>query len=110
MKKVKGRQIENKKEDKQPEKLFFAKEYWTGDSRDGQVVNGDGYHYYLITGRGKILEAFEYYERDDGTSVVSPLPEMLNVGWIDDLGFEDFEVLDEITEDEYEAVKEQVVG
>ena len=86
--------------------VVFAKEYWTGDSRDGHLVNGDGYHYYQITKQGRILEAYEYYEKDDGTSVVSPLPEMLNIGWIDDLGFDDLEVLDFIDEVEYEHIKQ----
>jgi hypothetical protein len=86
--------------------IMFAKEYWTGDSRDGRLVNGDGYHYYQLTKDGKILEAFEYYEREDGTSVVSPLPEMRNVHWIEDLGFDDLEVLDMIPESEFQQVKE----
>jgi hypothetical protein len=86
--------------------VMFAKEYWTGDSRDGRLVNGDGYHYYQLTKDGKILEAFEYYEREDGTSVVSPLPEMRNVHWIEDLGFDDLEVLDVIPESEFQSVKE----
>ncbi|NRA64111.1 MAG: hypothetical protein HRU19_06475 [Pseudobacteriovorax sp.] len=85
--------------------VVFAKEYWTGDSRDGHLVNGDGYHYYQITKKGRILEAYEYYEKDDGTYVVSPLPEMLNIDWIKDLGFDDLEVLDFIDESEYECIK-----
>lgn len=87
--------------------IVFAKEYWTGDSRDGHVVNGDGYHYYQITKNGMILDAYECYERDDGTLVVSPLPEMLNIDWIKDLGFEDLEVLDFIEESEYTNIKRQ---
>ncbi len=87
--------------------IVFAKEYWFGDSRDGHIVNGDGYHYYQLTKHGKILEAYEYYEKDDGTSVVSPLPEMLNIDWIKDLGFDDLEVLDFISEHEYQHIKEQ---
>ena len=90
--------------------IVFAKEYWTGDSRDGQVVNGDGYHYYRLTDSGKILEAYEFYENDDGTEIVSPLPEMNNVDWIADLGFEDLEVLDMIPESEYERIKEMTVS
>lgn len=86
--------------------VLFAREYWAGDSRDGHIVNGDGYHYYLLTKQGKILEAYEYYEKEDGTTVVSPLPEMQNIDWIRDLGFEDFEVLDMIPEHEYLRIKE----
>jgi hypothetical protein len=86
--------------------ITWAKEYWTGDSRDGRLVNGDGYHYYQITRDGKILEAYEYYEKEDGSFVVSPLPEMRNIHWIEDLGFDDLEVLDFISESEYLRVKE----
>lgn len=84
----------------------FAREYWTGDSRDGVLVNGDGYHYYRMTKEGKILEAYEYYETEDGREFVSPLPEMLNIHWIDDLGFEDFEALDTIKEFDFQRIKE----
>lgn len=91
---------------REKDEVLFVKEYWFGDSRDGHVVNGDGYHYYQMTKHGKILEAYEYYEKDDGTSVVSPLPEMLNIGWIEDLGFDDLEVLDMISESEYLFIKE----
>lgn len=92
----------------QKQDIVWAKEYWTGDSRDGRLVNGDGYHYYQITRDGKILEAYEYYEKEDGTYVVSPLPEMRNIHWIDDLGFDDLEVLDFISESEYLRIKESL--
>ncbi len=91
-------------------KIKYVKEYWTGDSRDGSLVNGDGYHYYRMTSDGKILEAFECYETDDGTEVVSPLPEMINIHWKDDLGFEDMEDLDSVTESEFEHIKEVAAG
>ena len=90
--------------------VMFAKEYWTGDSRDGCLVNGDGYHYYRMTKDGRILEAYEYYETVDGREFVSPLPEMLNVHWINDLGFEDFEALDIIKEDDFTHVKDIISG
>ncbi len=86
--------------------VMFAKEYWTGDSRDGAVVNGDGYHYYRMSPDGRILEAYEFYETDDGVEVVSPLPEMQNIDWIKDLGFEDMEALDVIDENEFTRVRE----
>jgi hypothetical protein len=88
------------------EDLVFAREYWTGDSRDGALVNGDGYHYYRMTTSGKILEAYECYELDDGRECANPLPEMLNVNWIEDLGFEDFEALDMIKETEFSRIKD----
>jgi hypothetical protein len=88
------------------DQAVFVKEYWTGDSRDGAVVNGDGYHYYRMAEDGKILEAYEFYETDDGVEVASPLPEMLNVNWQRDLGFDDMEALDKIDEHEFDRVKE----
>jgi hypothetical protein len=92
------------------EELLFAREYWTGDSRDGTLVNGDGYHYYRMTKSGKILEAYECYELDDGRECANPLPEMLNVNWIEDLGFEDFEALDMIKESEFSRIKNIAFG
>ncbi|MGE0173153.1 MAG: hypothetical protein AB7T49_10220 [Oligoflexales bacterium] len=85
--------------------IVFAKEYWTGDSRDGRMVNGDGYHYYQMSRTGKIIEAYEFYEHEDGTEVVSTLPEMLNVNWITDLGFQDLDVLDIVPESEFDRIR-----
>jgi len=93
-----------------PEELIFAKEYWTGSSRDGVLEDGDGYHYYRMTKSGKILEAYEFYELDDGRECVAPLPEMLNVHWINDLGFDDFEALDMIKEIEFSRIKDIATG
>ncbi len=89
--------------------IIFAKEYWTGDSRDGAVVNGDGYHYYRMSRTGLIMEAYEFYETDDGVEVAAPLPEMLNVDWMKDLGFEDLDALDVIDEREFERIKDLTV-
>ncbi len=94
----------------EPVKEQYAREYWTGDSRDGRLVNGDGYHYYRFSGSGLIIEAYEYYEHDDGTEVVSPLPEMQNVDWYKDLGFEDLDALDLITEADFSRIKSILVS
>ena len=94
----------------EPEELVFAKEYWTGDSRDGVLENGDGYHYYRMTKSGKILEAYECYELEDGRECANPLPEMLNIHWINDLGFDDFEALDLIKELEFSRIKDIASG
>ena len=94
----------------EPEETVFAKEYWTGDSRDGVLENGDGYHYYRMTKSGKILEAYECYELEDGRECANPLPEMLNVHWINDLGFDDFEALDLIKELEFSRIKDIASG
>jgi hypothetical protein len=87
---------------------IFAREYWTGDSRDGALVNGDGYHYYRISGDGLILEAYECYETDDGEEVVSPLPEMQNIHWTRDLGFDDMDELDIIREDDFQRIRKML--
>ena len=92
------------------EELLFAREYWTGASRDGVLEDGDGYHYYRMTKSGKILEAYECYELDDGRECAAPLPEMLNVHWINDLGFEDFEALDMIKEVDFSRIKDIASG
>ena len=84
--------------------IIFAKEYWTGDSRDGVIVNGDGFHYFRMKPTGLILEAYEVYEGEDGEEVVTPLPEMQQVDWIQGLGFDDLEALDIIEEVEFREV------
>lgn len=86
--------------------VMYAREYWTGDSRDGAVVNGDGYHYYRMRKDGLIIEAYEFYETDDGVEVAAPLPEMQNIDWKLDLGFEDLDALDLIDENEFSRVRE----
>lgn len=84
---------------------IFTKEYWSGDSKDGGLINGDGYHFFRMEPKGRIIEAYEMYEREDGEEVVTAMPEMHNVSWIDDLGFEDLEVLDQIEEREFDRIK-----
>jgi hypothetical protein len=86
--------------------VIYAREYWTGDSRDGAVVNGDGYHYYRMSKAGLIMEAYELYETDDGVEVACPLPEMQNVDWMRDLGFDDLDALDVIDENEFTRIRE----
>lgn len=90
------------------EKVIFSREYWNGHSRDGAIVNGDGYHYYKMSPEGLIFEAYEVYEKEDGEEVVSPLPEMILVDWCRDLGFEDFEVLDLISEYEFDRIRNTI--
>lgn len=87
------------------EEHMFTREYWTGDSRDGALVNGDGYHFFKMEPKGTILEAYELYETDEGDEIVTPLPEMLRVGWLSDLGFEDFDVLEFIDQKEFDRIK-----
>ena len=87
------------------ERFLYTREYWVGDSRDGVLVNGDGYHFFRMLADGLILEAFEVYESEEGDEVVTPLPEMQNVGWLKDLGFADMEELDMIEESEFIRIK-----
>ena len=103
-----SRSIPNKSSDTDTgEKFQYFKEYWTGDSRDGALVNGDGYHYYRMKDGGLIAEAYEHYETDDGEEVASPLPEMIGVHWVKDLGFDDEnEALEAVPQTEFERVKE----
>jgi hypothetical protein len=100
---------DNTKNSEQPEKTdptnLFVKEYWTGDSRDGSMTNGDGYHFFQMKADGNILEAYEVYETDGGEVIATPLPEMINVGWLSDLGFEDFADLETVEEREFKHVK-----
>lgn len=88
--------------------IHYRKDYWTGHSRDGEVKNGDGFHYFKMSPCGTILEAFEIYETEDGDPVVCPLPEMQNVNWLNDLGFQDLEVLEDISEMDFQSMKELV--
>lgn len=87
------------------EQFIYAKESWFGDSRDGALESSDGYHYFKIIDGKKIVEAYEFYQHDDGTTVVSPMPEMKNVDWIDDLGFENLESLEIISEQDFSYIK-----
>lgn len=88
----------------------FMRDYWVGDSRDGVLVNGEGYHYLKMDPGGRILEAFEVYETEDGDEVVSFMPELVNVNWLKDLGFEDMESLEAIQISEFERVRDQLRG
>lgn len=90
--------------------IIYTREYWTGDSRDGAVVNGDGWHYYRMRKGGMIVEAYEFYETDDGVEVANPLPEMMNINWLKDLGFDDLEALDMIEENEFSRIRELTRG
>lgn len=82
-------------------RTVFCKEYWLGNSRDGVITNGEGYHFFKMTHDGTIVEAYEVYEQEDGEAVISPLPEMEQVNWLSDLGFEDWDVLENISEQEF---------
>lgn len=84
---------------------FYAREQWFGDSRDGVVTSGEGWHYFRMIKPGKILEAYEVYETDDGEEVITVLPDLIEVDWINDLGFEDLEALELVDKRVFERVR-----
>ena len=88
--------------------VWYCREGWNGDSRDGQFLNGDGYHYFEMNGDGNIKKAFEYYETDEGEEHVSLVPELLGINWFTFFGFEDEELLDIIPEHEFNYVEQLV--
>ena len=81
--------------------FLYKKEYWNGNSKDGIIVNGDGLHYFKMDEKGNIFEAYEVYDSDEGDEIVTSLPEMQNINWLKDLGFQDFELLYNIKENEF---------
>ncbi len=83
----------------------FYKEYWSGNSRDGGLMEGDGYHFIRMAEDGQILEAIEYYETMEGEEVVTPMPELVNVNWYRDLGYDSIETLDVVKESEFNRLK-----
>ena len=84
----------------------FAKEYWTGDSRDGVLRDGDGFHYYKFDSHSKIMMAYEVYERDDGEAISTPLPELLGVNWLADNGEDLLDSLEFVEKDEFDYVSD----
>ena len=88
------------------QEVIYTKEVWTGDSRDGAVTNGEGSHFFRMHRNGRIVEAYEVYEDEEGKCVVTPLPDLCNVSWIDDLGFQDLGALDFISEKDFQKIKD----
>jgi len=86
--------------------IRYCKEYWQGHSRDGRLKDGDGFHFFALTETGTIKEAFEVYESLDGEAVASLLPEMINLNWKKDLGYDNEDLLEPVEEDEFVFVKE----
>lgn len=91
--------------DKTTDFLYYV-ENWSGNSRDGKAKDIDGYHYLKMDEAGKILEAYEFYETLEGEKIVTTVPEMAGVSWLKDLGYQDFDDLDAVTEDDFEVVCE----
>lgn len=87
------------------EEIWHCREYWTGDSRDGQFTNGDGYHYFEMKGGGTITKALEYYETDDGEEHSTEVPELVGINWFEFFGFEDDELLEIVPEHEFAYIE-----
>ena len=62
-------------QDTNNQNCIYRKELWSGQSKDGKLVDGEGFHYFKMTNEGLILEAFECYASLVGEKVISPLPE-----------------------------------
>jgi hypothetical protein len=88
------------------DEIWYCREYWNGDSRDGQYLNGDGYHYFEMQGDGQVLKAYEYYETDDGEECTTLVSELVGINWFDFFGFEDEELLEEVPAHEFNDVEQ----
>ena len=44
---------------------------------------------------------------DDGEEIITPLPEMENISWIDDLGFKNFDLLEKICIAEFKKISDK---
>jgi len=92
------------------DKLYYFCEEWSGDSKDGVIINGEGFHFFQMTIDGYINEAYEVYESEEGDEIVTPLPEMTNISWTKDLGFENMEALDKINKMDFQRIKSLMPG
>lgn len=90
------------------DEVWYCREYWSGDSRDGQFINGDGYHYFEMIGDGIVQKAYEYYENDEGEEKVTPTPELVGINWFEFFGFEDEELLEVVKEHEFYHIEQLV--
>ena len=88
------------------DEIWYCREGWNGDSRDGQFINGDGYHYFEMKGDGNILKAYEYYETDDGDEHVTSVSELVGINWFTFFGFEDEELLEIVPEHEFNYIEQ----
>jgi hypothetical protein len=89
-------------------KTYYCKEYWHGHSRDGAFQNIEGYHYFKLNDQGDILEAFEYYESEDGEEYVVQMLDFVGINWYQDLGYQDDELLEGVSEAEFFMISKLV--
>jgi hypothetical protein len=91
-----------------PDSIWHCREPWFGDSRDGQFINGEGYHYFAMKGDGVIQKAIEWYESDDGEEHATDVPELVGINWFKFFGFEDEEILESIPAHEFLHIEGQI--
>jgi hypothetical protein len=84
---------------------WHCREPWFGDSRDGQLVNGEGYHYFQMKGDGVIEKAVEWYESDDGEEHATEIPELVGLNWYEFFGYEDDEILETVPPHEFSYIE-----
>ncbi len=101
-------QISSIRKKRKADEVWYCREYWNGDSRDGQYTNGDGYHYFEMKGDGNVLRAFEYYETDDGEEHTTSVPELAGINWFSFFGFDDEELLETVPEHEFNYVEQLI--
>ncbi len=88
-----------------PGSTWHCREPWFGDSRDGQFVNGEGYHYFQMKGEGVIEKALEWYESDDGEEHATEIPELIGLNWFEFFGYEDDEILENVPPHEFSYIE-----
>lgn len=91
--------------EREKSEIWFCREFWSGNSRDGLHVNGEGYYYFKMLGEGKILKAYEYYETDEDEENSLEASELIGVNWFTYFGHNDDELLESVTEHEFEYVE-----
>lgn len=88
-----------------PDTTWHCREPWFGDSRDGQLINGEGYHYFQMKGDGHIEKAIEWYESDDGEEHTSDVPELVGLNWYEFFGYDDDEILETVPSHEFSYIE-----
>ncbi len=89
-----------------PGVTWHCREPWFGDSRDGQLINGEGYHYFQMKGDGVIEKAVEWYESDDGEEHSTEVPELIGLNWYEFFGYDDDEILETVPPHEFSYIEQ----
>jgi hypothetical protein len=59
-----------------------------------------------MQGDGFVQKAYEYYETDEGEERVTSTPELIGMNWFEFFGFEDGELLEEVSEHEFSYIEQ----